>query len=622
MIREAASSSEGYLVMVMDDAATRVISPVLRMYDIMEEKVTLVEKLSLNRQPFPEMEVIYLVAPTDASVEYILRDFEDPKKPKYGDVHLFFLSHASDAIFNKLRQNSVLLSRVKALKEVNLDFLALESGVFSLDLKNSLCDLFAPDIPSSHLQQHTTEIARKLVTLCATLNEYPYIRFPADNIKMQNLAQVFRAMMDRFLADNRDFRYVGQEPGEGYKRGTLLLLDRTVDPLAPLLHEFTYQAMVNDVLEVHEESYEYEIETNSGKQKKQVLLNENDALWTHFRHIHISDTIDTITAKFKEHMKTQGAQLAKGEIQDISSMADGVRQLAQYQEQAGKLAQHMQMADACMDYFQKRKLHQLAMLEQTMATGVTNEGKKPKLAQLTNDLDQMLRSDEVGLSEKVRLLAMFIITQEGIQERDRKMLMKVVHQKHPNIVENGKEEAALLNLQHLGVTLQRSGGRKSQSKAALKKAKARAMEEGGYSLSRFVPVIKEMTQNLVQGELSESAFPYVVPPPEGSSKRGSKPAESKSVVVSLRKKGPSNWSQKKAAGKDGAGSDIVFIAGGACFSEMRSVYEVSKELNSNVILGATSLLNPEQFLDQVSTLDGQHSLGAIALEKLQIDIEE
>ena len=63
------------------------------------------------------------------------------------------------------------------------------------------------------------------------------------------------------------------------------------------------------------------------------------------------------------------------------------------------------------------------------------------------------------------------------------------------------------------------------------------------------PFVSSAVQNLVQGELSESAFPYVVPPPEGSSKRGSKPAESKSVVVSLRKKGPSNWSQKKAAGK-------------------------------------------------------------------------
>jgi syntaxin-binding protein 1 len=77
------------------------------------------------------------------------------------------------------------------------------------------------------------------------LNEYPYIRFQGDNIKMQNVAQVFRAMMDAFIADNRDFTYTGQASGEAYKRGTLLLLDRTVDPLAPLLHEFTYQAMVS-----------------------------------------------------------------------------------------------------------------------------------------------------------------------------------------------------------------------------------------------------------------------------------------------------------------------------------------------------------------------------------------
>jgi hypothetical protein len=92
MIREAAASSAGYLVMVMDDTATRVISPVLRMYDIMEEKITrayllcilhhpclhnppfftVVEKLALNRQPFPEMEVIYLIAPTEESVNRVL----------------------------------------------------------------------------------------------------------------------------------------------------------------------------------------------------------------------------------------------------------------------------------------------------------------------------------------------------------------------------------------------------------------------------------------------------------------------------------------------------------------------------------------------------------------------
>jgi hypothetical protein len=141
---------------------------------------------------------------------------------------------------------------------------------------------------------------------------------------------------------------------------------------------------------------------------------------------------------------------------------------------------------------------------------------------------------------------MFIITQEGIQERDRKMLMKV-----GQIRDAGREEAALLNLQHLGVMMQRSGSRKGQSKAALKKAKAKASEEGGYSLSRYTPTVKEIMESLVQGKLDEGLYPYVVPPPEAS-KRGNRnsAAESKSVV-SLRKKGPAlgQFFNKKGGGQ-------------------------------------------------------------------------
>jgi hypothetical protein len=39
-----------------------------------------------------EMEVIYLVTPTAETVTKICEDFADPKRPKYGAVHLFFLS--------------------------------------------------------------------------------------------------------------------------------------------------------------------------------------------------------------------------------------------------------------------------------------------------------------------------------------------------------------------------------------------------------------------------------------------------------------------------------------------------------------------------------------------------
>lgn len=88
----------GWKVLVMDSVATRVISSALTMYDIMERRVTLVEQLAINRQPFPEMDVIYLVSPTMEACHKISADFESRQKSKYGNVHLFFIDAVSQAI--------------------------------------------------------------------------------------------------------------------------------------------------------------------------------------------------------------------------------------------------------------------------------------------------------------------------------------------------------------------------------------------------------------------------------------------------------------------------------------------------------------------------------------------
>jgi hypothetical protein len=41
------------MVMVIDDAALRVMSALVGMYDVMEHRVTLIELLSKERQPLP-----------------------------------------------------------------------------------------------------------------------------------------------------------------------------------------------------------------------------------------------------------------------------------------------------------------------------------------------------------------------------------------------------------------------------------------------------------------------------------------------------------------------------------------------------------------------------------------
>ncbi len=64
------------MVLVMDDRSTKVISSALSMYDIMEKRITLVESLQRSRQPFKEMDVLYIISATTESVQYLLSDFE------------------------------------------------------------------------------------------------------------------------------------------------------------------------------------------------------------------------------------------------------------------------------------------------------------------------------------------------------------------------------------------------------------------------------------------------------------------------------------------------------------------------------------------------------------------
>ena len=80
----------------MDEKATRCISSALSMYEIMERRVTIVERLKLNRQPFPEMDVVYLISPTAEAIDKISADFKSKQTARYGDVHLFFLDTVSN----------------------------------------------------------------------------------------------------------------------------------------------------------------------------------------------------------------------------------------------------------------------------------------------------------------------------------------------------------------------------------------------------------------------------------------------------------------------------------------------------------------------------------------------
>ena len=426
---ETTAKDPNWKVLVVDEPSMKVVSAAVGMYDIMERKVTLVESLEKKRAPFPDMGVIYLLTPTADSVSKCLADFSGKKVP-YGDsVFLFFLGRLHDRFLEQIKTCKPLLKRVKCLVEVNIDFLAVQERAFHLDMRSFFPELYTKRSSSPA----EAAMAEKLVTVCATLNEYPHIRYRKSSAMAKSLASVFHLKMDQFVSQNPKWWYHGgpsksQSAVSQRERGVLMLMDRATDCLTPLMHDFAYQAMVRDLLPLKGNCITYQNESNEDPtqtQAKDVLLDERDKLWVELRSQHIAQVIETLSNRIREIMNSStGSSLSKKSSSgnmSLSQMAAALKALPEYKEVMSKLSQHMHISHECMDIFRNQRLLDLSELEQTLATGKDDEGRTPKLADMLDRVeDELMRIK--SKEGRLRLILITTISQGGLSSSDRKRL--------------------------------------------------------------------------------------------------------------------------------------------------------------------------------------------------------
>ncbi|KAH8071777.1 hypothetical protein JL721_4285 [Aureococcus anophagefferens] len=337
ILRSCAGKCRGWMVLVLDEQASRVLTPVLGMYDLMEERVTLVESLEKRRQPFPEMDCIYVSAATDRSVRAICADWKGRADAPYAEAHVFFLSRLDDQQLAMVGATSELAARLKTLSELSLDFLALESQAFDLGAPGSFALGGAPGVPEA-------AAAKKLATVLATLGEgRPCVRYRSGNARS-------RAFGDAVLGELRALDLDDSTKDAA----TVLVLDRLDDALTPLVHEYSKQ-------------------TKGGEARDFAMLNEKDALWVEMRHEHVARVVNQLRARtsdFLDHNRG-AAQLHQGKGSELTlgDMANALQAMPEFQAATAALNKHMSVAHEALGKFHGAGLLELSNLEQSLATG-------------------------------------------------------------------------------------------------------------------------------------------------------------------------------------------------------------------------------------------------------------
>ena len=480
VLGNSAEKHPGWMVLVVDRPALRVISSPVGMYDLMEHRITLVEDLTKKRSPFRDMGVVYLLAPTPDSVKRLIEDWTpgtNRKEPMYGNsIFLYFLNRIPDPLLNKIKGCKALVRRIRALGEVNIDFLARESRAFHLDMRNALRYVF-PRRPSPGRCEQV--MADKIVSLCVTLNEYPHIRYRASSPLVDGLAKLCHRKMSEYVGANEKWWYHGDPTHPSRGRSTLLLFDRSDDCLSPMMHEFTYQAMVHDLLDVKDgERVTYKSETISGgggddegdaegkTADKDVLLNDNDSLWLELRGKHIAEVIEMLSGRIRGMLNSNTAAVSKkstggaAKAMSLTQMAAALKEMPEYRQVMEKLTQHMTLSHQCMEIFNREELLDLSELEQTLATGKDDSGRVPKLNELVERVEECMKGSNNSLI-RLRLLAILIVSQNGMRDEDKDRLLAAARLAP-------RELRVLNNLEHMGVpVLQKDdddGGNRKLSK--------------------------------------------------------------------------------------------------------------------------------------------------------------
>uniref|UniRef100_A0A667YWD6 Syntaxin binding protein 2 n=1 Tax=Myripristis murdjan TaxID=586833 RepID=A0A667YWD6_9TELE len=357
-------------VLIVDHMSMRILSSCCKMSDILAEGVTIVEDINKRREPISSLDAIYLISPVEKSVRALINDFKETAFT-YKAAHIFFTDTCPDGLFTEIGRSRVA-KVIKTLKEINVAFLPYESQVFSLDDPTSMHSFYSP-VSSVDKGRMMENLAEQIATLCDTLKEYPAVRYrrgPDENFRLAT--EVYQ----RLNAHKADNPSMGE--GADKARSQLLIVDRGFDPISPILHELTFQAMVYDLLDIKQDIYK----------DREVLLDEDDDLWVQLRHMHIAD-----------------------------------------------YSTHLHLAEACMKKF-KASLDKLCEVEQDLAMGSNAEGEPLKDAM--KSIVPVLLNNEIEAYDKIRIILLYIFhKKKGIGEENlNKLIQHANIQADSNIITN------------------------------------------------------------------------------------------------------------------------------------------------------------------------------------------
>ena len=559
VIKKNSTTPDQYLTLVTDSTSLSIFSSLFTTKDLPTIGISRVEKLVLKRKKLPNSEGIYLILPTDESVNLLISDFSDKKRPTFAKVHICILNYTPKDIMTKLSMSSIS-SRVVTFLEINLDFQLFDENVFYFSAKN---DMKLLDPLKRDAENELNIIVDKLFTTCCALYEFPFIRYFNKSSLCKYIATNLNSKLAMFQSISS---YQVHEP-----RGQLIIVDRTIDMCSCAMHDFNFMSIIYD-MNVKKDIFSIQIEGGDI-----ITLDEYNEIWEREKYSHYREALKGIDSDFQKFSnKNKAINEKKG---DESQMNSIIRSMPEYQNLSKKLPKIMKLANNSVKAFNNRYIMDMTRMEQAIITG-KNE-KKDLLSNRTiaKSFENLKKDFPLITDEEIIRLLILYLSQYDILKKDINPLL--------NLVASEEWKKCLLNcISHGLIKTEDCPKAKRKNDTLIKDEdlefyEKRVLKYGHQLILKTIPTVTKIIMKAAEQKYQDNLtiignehFKL-----ESTSRRGSVSSTSEFNTPRI----------------------MLFMLGGLSTTEIATTFNLKKEgyISGHVIMGSNCVVTPLDLLQSI-----------------------
>uniref|UniRef100_A0A6B2ELS1 Vacuolar protein sorting-associated protein 45 n=1 Tax=Phlebotomus kandelakii TaxID=1109342 RepID=A0A6B2ELS1_9DIPT len=535
----ANESGPGMKILLMDKETTSIVSMAFSQSDMLQKDVFLFERIDSPRssERLKHLKCIVFLRPNKNNIALLSHEL---RSPKYGSYYVYF-SNIIPRTDIKLLAESDESESVREVKEIYADYLSVNDNLFSLSLPTSMHAL-------NWLPEALTRCVEGVTGVLLSHKMRPVIRFRAGSNVAQALA---KQVSEKISKESSLFDFPIRESGA--PPPLLLILDRRDDPVTPLLSQWTYQAMVHELLVINNNRVDLSGISGAPKDMKEVVMSvDQDDFYANNMYANFGEIGTTIKGLMDEFQKKAKDQK---KVESIADMKNFVETYPQFRKMSGTVTKHVVVIGELSQQVAKNLLLEVSELEQEIACRADHSAQLQRVRRLVGD-------EKVTLKDALKLILLYALRYERHANCDITGLLQTLKNR------GGAAHIVPRMLEYAGQHA-RQGDLFSSVKITDAVKLTRSLIKGLKGVENVFTqhscLLRETLEDVLRGRALDPQYPSI-----GSELPYRRPPQ----------------------------QVVVFIVGGATYEEALAVNQLNAA-GHKIILGGTTIHNSESFCREI-----------------------